>query len=106
MTFLPFGVHEVWKLLEVQRPDRDSDARPNQLFNALEPAVRERINRHLRPVTPKLGAVVCEAGGLLEHAYFPEGSVLSLLTVFGERLSNRNREHRAGRGFWSLRGDV
>jgi CRP-like cAMP-binding protein len=81
MTFLPFGVHEVWKLLEVQRPDRDSDTRPNQLFNALEPAVRERINRHLRPVTPKLGAVVCEAGGLLEHAYFPEGSVLSLLTV-------------------------
>jgi CRP-like cAMP-binding protein len=25
--------------------------------------------------------VVCEAGGLLKHAYFPEGSVLSLLTV-------------------------
>jgi hypothetical protein len=28
-----------------------------------------------------LGAVVCDAGGLLKHAYFPEGSVLSLLTV-------------------------
>jgi CRP-like cAMP-binding protein len=25
--------------------------------------------------------VICEAGGLLEHAYFPEGGVLSLLTV-------------------------
>jgi CRP-like cAMP-binding protein len=35
----------------------------------------------MRPVTMKRGAVVCEAGGLLEHAYFPEGSVLSLLTV-------------------------
>lgn len=29
----------------------------------------------------KLGATVCEAGGLLKHAYFPEGCVLSLLTV-------------------------
>jgi hypothetical protein len=28
-----------------------------------------------------LGDVVCEAGGLLEHAYFPKGAVLSLLTV-------------------------
>jgi CRP-like cAMP-binding protein len=32
-------------------------------------------------LTLKLGAVVCEAGGHLEHAYFPEGCVLSLLTV-------------------------
>ena len=32
-------------------------------------------------MTLKLGAVVCEAGGPLEHAYFPEGAVLSLLTV-------------------------
>jgi hypothetical protein len=24
---------------------------------------------------------VCEAGGLLKHAYFPEGAVLSLLTA-------------------------
>jgi CRP-like cAMP-binding protein len=32
-------------------------------------------------VTFKLGAVVCEAGGLLNHVYFPQGSVLSLFTV-------------------------
>ena len=25
--------------------------------------------------------MVCDAGGLLKHAYFPRGSVLSLLTV-------------------------
>jgi CRP-like cAMP-binding protein len=53
----------------------------NQLLAALEPAVHKRIIERLRPVTLELGAVVCEAGGLLEHAYFPEGSVLSLLTV-------------------------
>jgi len=55
--------------------------RQNQLLGALEPASRKRIESHLEPIKLKLGAVVCEAGGLLEHAYFPEGSVLSLLTV-------------------------
>jgi CRP-like cAMP-binding protein len=53
----------------------------NRLLAALEPASRARIERHLQPVNLKLGAVVCEAGGLLKHAYFPQGSVLSLLTV-------------------------
>jgi hypothetical protein len=33
------------------------------------------------PVTFKLGAVVCEAAGLLNHVYFPQGTVLSLFTV-------------------------
>jgi CRP-like cAMP-binding protein len=58
-----------------------NDVRSNQLLGALEPASRGRIGPHLEPVQLKLGAVVCEAGGLLKHAYFPEGSVLSLLTV-------------------------
>jgi CRP-like cAMP-binding protein len=53
----------------------------NQLLGALEPSSRKRIDPHLQPVKLKLGAVVCDAGGLLKHAYFPEGSVLSLLTV-------------------------
>lgn len=53
----------------------------NRLLDALEPASRKRIDPHLQPVSFKLGAVVCEAGGLLKHAYFPQGSVLSLLTV-------------------------
>ncbi len=58
-----------------------SDARHNRLLAALEPASRRRIDPHLEPVILKLGAVVCDAGGLLKHAYFPEGTVLSLLTV-------------------------
>jgi CRP-like cAMP-binding protein len=57
------------------------EIRGNRLIAALEPASRTRIERHLQPVEFKLGAVVCEAGGLLKHAYFPQGSVLSLLTV-------------------------
>ncbi len=57
------------------------DARRNQLLGALEPASRKRIEPHFEPVELKLGALVCEAGGLLKHAYFPQGSVLSLLTV-------------------------
>jgi CRP-like cAMP-binding protein len=55
--------------------------RSNQLLGALEPESRRRIESHLEPIEFKLGAVVCEAGGLLKHAYFPQGSVLSLLTV-------------------------
>lgn len=53
------------------------DVRRNQLLGALQPASRVRIEPHLEPVKLKLGAVVCEAGGPLKHAYFPQGSVLS-----------------------------
>jgi CRP-like cAMP-binding protein len=57
------------------------DLRSNQLLGALETASRKRIVPHLEPIELKLGAVVCEAGGLLKQAYFPQGCVLSLLTV-------------------------
>jgi CRP-like cAMP-binding protein len=56
-------------------------AQSNRLFNALEPASRKRIDPHLEPIKLKLGDIVCEAGGVLKHAYFPQGGVLSLLTV-------------------------
>jgi len=57
------------------------DAQSNRLLGAMERASRERIEAHLEPIKLELGAVLCEAGGLLKHAYFPRGSVLSLLTV-------------------------
>lgn len=60
---------------------KDHAVRGNLLLGALEPASRKRIQRHVEPVEFTLGTMVCDAGGLLEHAYFPEGSVLSLLTV-------------------------
>src|SRR5450755_2199041 len=59
----------------------DHDLRNNRLLGALEPASRKRIDPHLEPMEFKLGDMVCDAGGLLKHAYFPQGTVLSLLTV-------------------------
>jgi CRP-like cAMP-binding protein len=56
-------------------------ARSNRLLGALETASRRRIDPYLEPIKLKLGAIVCEAGGFLKHAYFPQGAVLSLLTV-------------------------
>src|SRR5271167_1901101 len=60
---------------------QNEHARSNRLHGALEAASRQRIDPHLEPITLKLGAIVCDAGGLLRHAYFPQGAVLSLLTV-------------------------
>src|SRR6476620_5634165 len=64
----------------------------NRLHGALEASSRKRIDSHLEPINLKLGAIVCEAGGLLEHAYFPQGAVLSLLTVLenGAAIENAN----------------
>jgi CRP-like cAMP-binding protein len=59
----------------------DRDLRSNRLLGALEPESRRRLDPHLEPVDFTLGDMVCDAGGLLKHAYFPQGSVLSLLTV-------------------------
>jgi len=70
----------------------DAVVRRNQLLGALEPAVRKRIGPNLEFVPFKLGDVVCEAGGTLQHAYFPEGCVLSLLTVLenGDAIETAN----------------
>jgi CRP-like cAMP-binding protein len=53
----------------------------NQLLGAFTKEAYDKIMPHMREVDLKLGATVCEAGGLLTHAYFPQGCVLSLLTV-------------------------
>jgi CRP-like cAMP-binding protein len=66
--------------IAVPKAQRDN-ARDNRLLGALETASRKRIDPHLEPIRLKLGTIVCEAGGVLKHAYFPQGSVLSLLTV-------------------------
>ena len=56
----------------------------NQLLEVIEAETRRRIEANLQPVMLKLGSIVCEADGYLKHAYFPQGSVLSLLTVLGD----------------------
>ena len=58
-----------------------NDARSNQLPGALQATSRKRIDPHLEPLKLKLGDIVCDAGGLLKHAYFPQGAVLSPLAV-------------------------
>jgi CRP-like cAMP-binding protein len=63
------------------------DRKNNQLIGALEDAAGQRIHKHLVPVHLKLGTVVCDARGILNHAYFPEGAVLSLLTVMENGLA-------------------
>ena len=63
------------------KPQTDEVSHRNQLLGAFESESRRRIMAHMHPISLKLGAVVCEAGGLLKHAYFPQGCVLSLLTV-------------------------
>ena len=63
--------------------DRKLTAVPhkNRFLGAFESASHARVAPHLEQVEFKLGHVVCEAGGVLNHAYFPNGAVLSLLTV-------------------------
>ena len=75
----------------------------NQLLGAFEPAAMDRIRRHLRPINAKLGTVLCEAGGHLKHAYFPEGSVLSLLTVLesGSAIECANIGREGGFGIFA-----
>jgi CRP-like cAMP-binding protein len=60
---------------------QESHAHANQLLDAFTKEAQDRILPHLTEVDLKLGATVCEAGGVLTHAYFPQGCVLSLLTV-------------------------
>jgi CRP-like cAMP-binding protein len=78
-------------------------ARSNRLLGALETASRTRIDSHLEPVSLKLGVIVCEAGGLLKHAYFPQGSVLSLLTVLenGSAIETANRGREGAFGLFA-----
>jgi CRP-like cAMP-binding protein len=67
--------------LTVMFKGQTAEARGNRLLAAMKADSRARIEPHMEPVVLKLGEIVCEAGGLLKHAYFPQGAVLSLLTV-------------------------
>ena len=77
--------------------------RSNRLLGALEPASRKRLDPHLEPISFKLGDMVCDAGGLLAHAYFPQESVLSLLTVLenGAAIETANIGREGGFGLFA-----
>src|SRR3954462_5969553 len=50
----------------------------NHLLAALPPADFERIAAHLELVPMRLGDMVYEPGGQLQHAFFPTTSIVSL----------------------------
>ncbi|MBE0622020.1 MAG: Crp/Fnr family transcriptional regulator [Burkholderiales bacterium] len=50
----------------------------NHLLAALPAEEFERLRPHLEPVEMRLGEVLYESGGLLQHVYFPTTAILSL----------------------------
>ena len=76
------------------------------MLDAFENESRARIDPYLERVEFKLGDVICEAGGVLHHAYFPDGAVISLLTVLEGRDGDRDGKHRARRRVRPLRRHV
>jgi CRP-like cAMP-binding protein len=72
----------------------------NRLLAEFGSASRERVFPYLERIEVKLGDIICEAGAPLNHAYFPDGAVLSLLTVLengaGIETANIGREGAFG----------
>lgn len=56
----------------------------NRLLACLPEAEQERLSPHLELVPMKLGQVVYETGGIMEHAYFPVDCIVSLLYVMAD----------------------
>ncbi|MGM0702887.1 MAG: Crp/Fnr family transcriptional regulator [Pseudomonadota bacterium] len=53
----------------------------NQLLALLPEDERARLLPHLERVTLPLGKSLCEAGGVMQHVYFPLDAIVSLLCV-------------------------
>lgn len=74
----------------------------NRLLNAFRSESRERVSPYAERLEAKLGDIVCEAGTVPSHVYFPDGSVLSLLTVLKDgtaiETANIGREGAFGLG--------
>lgn len=58
-----------------------NNPKQNHLLAALPAKEFALISPHLEPVTLKLGQVLYESGGQLQHVYFPTTSIVSLLYV-------------------------
>ena len=61
--------------------------RQNHLLNALPAPERARIFPHLKLVEMPLGESVCEPGMTMNHVYFPNTTIVSLLYVMGNGAS-------------------
>src|ERR1700684_2498333 len=91
--------HRCFEEAVMSKGQPSDGARGNRLLGAMEAASLARIAPHLEPVVLKLGDVVCEAGGVLKHAYFPQGAVLSLLTVLENGSALETAHNRRGGRF-------
>ena len=60
---------------------------PNKLLAALSRAEYQRLSPHLEPVTLEFGEVLYEPGDTIRHVYFPNDSLVSLLTVVDRHLA-------------------
>jgi CRP-like cAMP-binding protein len=56
----------------------------NQLLMAFDRASRTRVSNSIEITEVKEGCVICWAGDRIEHVYFPDSTVLSMLTVLGD----------------------
>jgi len=53
----------------------------NHLLAALPAAAFKQLAPHLEQVPMRLGEILCESGALMQHAYFPTTSIVSLQYV-------------------------
>jgi CRP-like cAMP-binding protein len=60
------------------------DDRPNRLLAALDSEVFAHLEPHLQRLKLLAGAVLYEPGARIQHVYFPEDCVVSLLAVLGD----------------------
>jgi CRP-like cAMP-binding protein len=60
------------------------DRRGNAILNALPTDVRERVMRHMTPVSLKIKTVLFEPGEVTSDVHFPLSGVISLVTPLQE----------------------
>ena len=60
----------------------------NKLLAALPASDRERLAEHLEPVLLHAGDVLCDAGVIPSHIYFPANAVLSILHLMEDGASS------------------
>ena len=62
-------------------PDRPRSARQNLLLAALSPAELALLSPHLKEIELEQGTVLQEQGDRIDHVYFPNDGIVSLLAV-------------------------
>ncbi len=60
----------------------------NRLLAALPASDRERMAQHLEPMVLHAGEVLCDAGAVPTHIYFPTSAVLSILHLMEDGASS------------------